>query len=125
MSCKYRNVCPSYSGWCEGPKQDFSRCVPFLLTAYENEKRKSSQKTIAKQLANDILDFVNSFGFDSETFAETICRGHKTLQQSTMRLFIATIREMAKVQPDDRNAATVELAQIISDIADDHPLPLI
>lgn len=45
------------------------------------------KKTKAEELANDILDFVNSFGFDSDTFAETICRGHKTLQQSTMRLF--------------------------------------
>ena len=40
MSCKYKGECPSYSGWCEGPKQDFSRCVEFLITAYENEKYK-------------------------------------------------------------------------------------
>lgn len=38
MSCRYKNECPSYSGWCEGPKQDFSRCVQFLITAYENAK---------------------------------------------------------------------------------------
>lgn len=79
----------------------------------------------AEKLANDVLNFVNSFGCDEKTFASTICRGHKTLQQSTMRLFIATIREMAKVCPDDRNAATVELAQIISGIADEYPLPFI
>lgn len=79
----------------------------------------------AEELANDILDFVNAFGFDSNSFAETICRGHKTLQQSTMRLFIATIRKMAEVRPDDRNKATVELAKKISEIADDYPLPLI
>lgn len=40
MSCRYKEECPSYSGWCEGPKQDFSRCVEFLITAYENEKAK-------------------------------------------------------------------------------------
>lgn len=79
----------------------------------------------AEKLANDILDFVNVFGYDEKTFAQTICKGHKTLQQSTMRLFIATIREMAKVTPDDRNAATVELARIISGLADEYPLPLI
>lgn len=83
------------------------------------------KKTKAEQLANDILDFVNAFGFDSDTFAETICRGHKTLQQSTMRLFIATIKKMAEVTPDDRNAATVMLAKRISEIADAYPLPLI
>lgn len=40
MSCQYKDQCPSYSGWCEGPKQDFSRCVEFLITAYENEKNR-------------------------------------------------------------------------------------
>ncbi len=79
----------------------------------------------AETLANDILDFVNAFGFDSETFATTICQGHKTLQQSTMRLFIATIRKMAEVRPDDRNKATVELAKKIAEIADEYSLPLI
>lgn len=84
-----------------------------------------NRKEKAEKLANDILDFVNAFGFDSKTFAETICRGHKTLQQSTMRLFIATIKKMAEVYPDDRNAATVELAKKITDIAKDYPLPMI
>lgn len=40
MSCKYKDKCPSYSGWCNGPKQDFYRCVEFLITAYENERSK-------------------------------------------------------------------------------------
>lgn len=79
----------------------------------------------AETLANDILDFVNAFGFDSETFATIICQGHKTLQQSTMRLFIATIRKMAEVRPDERNKATVELAKRITEIADEYSLPLI
>lgn len=38
MSCRYKEICPSYSGWCEGPKQDFSKCVSFLITAYEHTK---------------------------------------------------------------------------------------
>lgn len=79
----------------------------------------------AEKLANDILDFVNVFGFDADTFAETICQGHKTLQQSTMRLFVATIRKMAEVRPDERNRATVELAKKITEIMDNYSLPLI
>ncbi len=43
MSCRYKNECPSYSGWCEGPKQDFSKCIPFLVTAYENEKQRANR----------------------------------------------------------------------------------
>jgi hypothetical protein len=42
-----------------------------------------------------------------------------------MRLIIKTIRKMATVTPDDRNAQTVALAKKISEIADDYPLPLI
>lgn len=38
MSCRYKNLCPSYSGWCESPKQDFSTCILFLITAYEHTK---------------------------------------------------------------------------------------
>lgn len=79
----------------------------------------------AATLAHDVLDFVNIYGYDAETFAKTICAGHKTLQQSTMRLFIATIKEMATVRPDLRNEATVELAKKITEIAEDHSLPLI
>ena len=40
MSCQYKDQCPSYSGWCNGPKQDFSKCMEFLITAYENEKKR-------------------------------------------------------------------------------------
>lgn len=35
MSCKYKETCPCYSGWCERPKPDYGECVPFLITAYE------------------------------------------------------------------------------------------
>lgn len=84
-----------------------------------------SSKEKAEIAANDILDFVNAFGFDADTFAKTICQGHKTLQQSTMRLFIATIRKMEEVIPDGRNEATVELAKKITEIADTYSLPLI
>ena len=125
MSCKYKNECPSYSGWCERPKQDFSKCVEFLITAYENEKKKSTKEGKAEQLAKDVLAFVNTFGFDSDTFANIICRDHKTLQQSVMRLFIVTIRKMAEVTPDERNESAVRLAKRISDIADEYTLPLI
>lgn len=46
MSCSYKNECPSYSGWCEGPRQDFSKCVQFLVSAYEREKNKGRKDGI-------------------------------------------------------------------------------
>lgn len=79
----------------------------------------------AEVAANDILTFVNSYCHNDDAFAETVAKGHKTLQQSVMRLFIATIRKMADVTSDDRNAETVELTKKIVEIADDYSLPFI
>ena len=83
------------------------------------------KKQQATNVAQEVLDLVNCFGCDEEAFAQTICRSHKTLQQSTMRLFMTTIRHMAKVTPDARNEAAVRLAKEICKVADDFPLPLI
>ena len=80
----------------------------------------NTRKEQAKQLAKNVLAFVNIFDFDSETFAETICQDHKALQQSVMQLFIVTIRKIAEMIPDERNKDTVELAKIISTIAEDY-----
>ena len=78
-----------------------------------------------QELGEEVLYFVNQFGFDADAFAKTIAKGHKTLQQSTMRLFMRTIEEMAKVYPDQRNKQTVELAGKIAELAKDYGLPLI
>ncbi|WP_394969914.1 hypothetical protein [Candidatus Allofournierella merdipullorum] len=83
------------------------------------------KKEQATKVARDVLDLVNSYGCDEEAFAKTICQGHKTLQQSTMRLFMTTIRHMAQTCPDARNEATVKLAQEITVLADKCSLPLI
>lgn len=45
MSCQFKSECPSYSGWCEGPKQDFSHCVRFIISAYN--RAKSEQPKVA------------------------------------------------------------------------------
>lgn len=92
--------------------------MPYQFRSEVNSKE-------AERLATDFLNFINTLGSDSKTFAETVCRGHKTLQQSVMRLFITTIEKMAEVTPDDRNAATVELAKEITELAKDYLLPLI
>lgn len=92
----------------------------YKILTTEGERMKKAEK-----LADDILDFVNSFGVDSDTFAKTICKGHRTLQQSTMRLFMKTIEKLAENSTDDRNEATVELARKIVDISKDHPLPFV
>lgn len=56
MSCRYKDQCPSYSGWCNGPKQDFSKCVEFLITAYENEKKRMMPNEYQKKYQGHKLD---------------------------------------------------------------------
>lgn len=58
MSCQYKDQCPSYSEWCEGPKQDFSRCVAFLITAYENEKHRGTAEITPNDFAQRMTDLL-------------------------------------------------------------------
>lgn len=51
----------------------------------------------AVKLASETLNEIGNFGFDNEAYAETICRGHRTLQQNWMRMSLKTIHSMAWV----------------------------
>ena len=83
------------------------------------------RKMKAEATADIVIDFVNSYGHDAESFAKRIAKAHRTLQQSVMRLIVATIQELANSQYDERNAATVRLAMEIMKIAEGISLPLI
>lgn len=41
MGCKFKNRCPSYSGWCEGINYPMEHCISYILDDYENEKKKT------------------------------------------------------------------------------------
>jgi hypothetical protein len=56
------------------------------------------EKTMESRLATDIMDAVNTIGFDSTKFAELMCRQHRTLQQSAFRAFLAWKRELAAME---------------------------
>lgn len=83
----------------------------------------------AIKLAKDTLDEIGNFGFDNEAYAETICRGHRTLQQNWMRMSLKTIAKMAEAGDkglyDDRNESAVKMAQKIRDAIGDDVLPYI
>ncbi len=49
MSCRYKDRCPSSSGWCEAPAWDFSYCIPFLINAYESRKHEMVPNEYQKQ----------------------------------------------------------------------------
>lgn len=48
-------------------------------------------KKTAQELVEDITDFVNNHGFDKDGFKQAFKRQHRTLQQSTIRLFLEVI----------------------------------
>jgi len=43
MSCQFKEECPSCTGWCEAPKQDFSRCIPFLVSAVKSREARIAE----------------------------------------------------------------------------------
>lgn len=62
LSCQFKNERPSYSGWCEGPKQDFSKCVEFLVSAYNHLK--NEQPKIAFECDRRDCDRCNNLDCD-------------------------------------------------------------
>lgn len=70
----------------------------------------TKEETI-KQVTKDISDMVNNMSFsqeEREQFAEEIMKDHRTLQQSTMRLFYTVIKAWAESDNyDARNEATI------------------
>ena len=90
------------------------------MTGYSDQRKERAIK-----LANDLLDFVNDFTSDHDAFVETICRSHRTLQQSTMRLLVEVAKRMAKNDWDERNEQAVILAEVIAKASDCCPLPFI
>ncbi len=78
-----------------------------------------------KDAAEALVGAVNTFCFRDEVFAEVVGTAHKTLQQSVMRVMLATIRRLAVNSTDERNEATVELAKKIVEVADGAALPFI
>lgn len=53
MSCKFKDECPSYSGWCDGPKQYYSECVGFLINAYKRVKNETAHS--GSMIKSDVL----------------------------------------------------------------------
>lgn len=41
MGCKFKDRCPSYSGWCEGIDEPNADCISDILTVYENEGKRT------------------------------------------------------------------------------------
>ena len=64
--------------------------------------------------AEALSNSVNEMGFDYETFAQVLGSDHRTLQQNTMRAFMAFCKELANHDEEEfydaRNEASCKLA---------------
>jgi hypothetical protein len=54
------------------------------------------EKKSAQEMVDQLTDFVNVYGFDKEGFKEAFQRQHRTLQQSTIVLFLEVIEMVGK-----------------------------
>lgn len=86
------------------------------------------EKTMESRLVNEIMDAVNTIGFNPSVFADMMCRQHRTLQQSAFRAFLEWTRMLAESKNyDGRNEGSVLLARELVKTMDAHgdALPLI
>lgn len=92
----------------------------------EAETLKASREYKA---AEALTDSINSMSWNPKKFGLAVSMQHRTLQQSLMKSFVATIRVMASDDYgyDDRNRSTHEAAKkmVESGILDDIYLPFI
>ena len=66
------------------------------------------------EAAKDLINVLNAFSFDNESFASEVLASHRTLQQSAFRVFIACIEKWAEAYEsgcyDLRNEQTAKLS---------------
>jgi hypothetical protein len=72
-------------------------------------------KLNGKELANELTNFVNNFNCDHDEFINAFIREHRTLQQSSFRLFLMLMEKMASEEYgktcDGRNKGSHEVAK--------------
>ena len=81
-----------------------------------------------KELAKEIGSSLNTYGFDTKGFCETVMNEHRTLQQSFMRLirdYIKYVAEQPDYMFDGRNEASREYAKRIQSMSADACIPFI
>tara|TARA_R100001510_G_C7613546_1_gene176355 strand:- start:371 stop:715 length:345 start_codon:yes stop_codon:yes gene_type:complete len=70
-------------------------------------------KLNGKELANELTNFVNNYNCDHEEFINAFCREHRTLQQSSFRLFLMLLDRIAsdEYSTDLRNESSHKVAK--------------
>jgi hypothetical protein len=93
---------------------------------YAAERNRDDEERASKAVQN-LTKFVNNLSCPMKMFTKLMMQEHRTLQQSTMRLIIATIEEWSKQENYDlRNEQTIKICKKIMDaINDEKHLPFV
>lgn len=73
------------------------------------------QKAEAKAIAEQMTNYVNTFGDKSKAFNDAMSNQHRTLQQSFTRLMLGWLEHVAsdEYRTDGRNEQSHELAKVL------------
>lgn len=90
-------------------------------------ERDLADEEYAGETLQKLIRFVNKLSCPEKVFAKLMMNEHRTLQQSTMRLFLRTIEEWSKQENYDlRNEQTIKICKkIMEALGDNKSLPLI
>ena len=83
--------------------------------------KQTTEYAVLKPLA----EALNSYGFNTENFVESIALLHPTIQQGLFRLIKASVLYMAsgQIRIDDRNRAAFEMCEALAPILHKSHLP--
>lgn len=83
--------------------------------------KQTTEYAVLKPLA----EALNSYGFNTENFVESIALLHPTIQQGLFRLIKASVLYMAsgQIRIDDRNRAAFEMCEALTPILRESHLP--
>lgn len=83
--------------------------------------KQTTEYAVLKPLA----EALNSYGFNTENFVDSIALLHPTIQQGLFRLIKASVLYMAsgQIRIDDRNRASFEMCETLAPILRESHLP--
>ena len=82
---QFDRVLASYSGWCEGPKQNFAMCVQFLVGAYEREKARNKEE-VPQEIQKESKHFFYVIEAGRDHVRKYVSKGFPRVFQYTVKL---------------------------------------
>lgn len=112
------------------PHDEDGRYEEFKRMMSESASEAFKKPTKTEDVADLLMDAVNSSAFDNKAFAKQITeRTHRTLQQSFFRAIMACVRTWSQMHHekwfDLRNEATVNASAKIEEVLKDDYFPLV